>query len=120
MLHDFKKLNVWEVAVDLATDVYSLTAKFPHEESFGLVSQMQRAAVSISSNIAEGAGRNSNKYFAQFLNYAYGSSCELETQIIIASKLTYINANESERILTNLNKIQKMIYKLINSITMKE
>ena len=89
-MSNFKELMVWQKAIDLVTEIYKITRAFPKEEVFGLVSQMQRAAVSIPSNIAEGHERNSEKEFAQFLCIARGSLAELETQIIIAEKLSYI------------------------------
>lgn len=114
--HDYKKLLVWQAAIDLAVDIYSLCSNFPKQEVYGLISQMQRSSVSISSNIAEGAGRNSNKSFSQFLSIAYGSACELETQVIIASKLNYISSEKAEEILNNIQSILKMIYNLINKM----
>ncbi|HEY7532009.1 MAG TPA: four helix bundle protein [Nitrospiraceae bacterium] len=82
-----KNLDVWNKAMDLATEVYSITDQFPKEELFGLVSQTRRAAVSIPSNIAEGAARNSRKEYIQFLYVALGSVAELETQLLLATRL---------------------------------
>ncbi len=84
------ELRVWQEAVALVTDVYRLTAVFPKEEVFALSSQMRRAAVSVPSNIAEGAARNSDKEFLQFLGVARGSLSELETQIVISGNLGYL------------------------------
>ena len=89
-MHKYKELLVWQKAVDLAVDVYKITKQFPNEEKFGLVSQINRCGVSISSNIAEGAGRNTTGEFNHFLGIATGSSFELETQLTIANKLGYI------------------------------
>jgi four helix bundle protein len=114
--HDYKKLLVWNSAVELAVTIYSISSDFPKKEVYGLISQMQRSSVSISSNIAEGAGRNSNKSFAQFLSIAYGSACELETQVIIASRLNYISNEKAEEIMSSIQSIQKMIYNLINKM----
>ena len=90
-MHKYKELKVWEKAVELSTVTYALCASLPSEEKFSLKSQMQRSSISIASNIAEGAGRNSNKEFAYFLSIASGSCYELETQLIIANKLDFIN-----------------------------
>ena len=81
------KLNVWKKAIEFVKRIYQITGEFPAEEKFGLVSQMRRSAISIASNISEGAGRNNKKEFNQFLGIAQGSSAELETQIIIAREL---------------------------------
>lgn len=111
---NFKELIVWQKSIDLVLEIYKITKQFPSEEKFGLCAQMQRASVSIPSNIAEGSGRNHTNEFKQYLGVAYGSSSELETQIIIAKKLyskfDYIKAES-----LNL-EIQKMINGLINSL----
>jgi four helix bundle protein len=87
------ELKAWQEAISLVTDVYELTAKFPKDELFGLTSQMRRAAVSIPSNVAEGAARSTDKEFLHFLAIARGSLSELETQTIIARNLTYVEDN---------------------------
>ncbi|MBI3041388.1 MAG: four helix bundle protein [Betaproteobacteria bacterium] len=101
------KLEAWKVSRALVKDVYLLTQKFPREEMFGLVSQMRRAAVSIPSNIAEGAARTGNREFAQFLNVARGSLSELETQLLIASDLGYINSNDP--IFNVVNQVSRLV-----------
>ena len=85
-----KDLDVWKKSMDLVEGVYRLTKSFPDSEKYGLTNQMRRCAVSIPSNIAEGAGRNSKKEFKQFLYISLGSISELETQLIISSKLNYL------------------------------
>ncbi|MEQ8523763.1 four helix bundle protein [Gracilimonas sp.] len=115
-MHQFKELSVWNKAVDLATDVYSYTKNFPSEEKYGLTSQIRRSVVSISSNIAEGAGRKSKKEFKHFLNIAYGSGSELETQLLIARNLGFINNENYEALSEMITEIQKMIYSLSNSL----
>lgn len=110
-MHNLKELKIWHKAVDLATDVYRLTADFPKEEKYGLISQIRRSAVSISSNIAEGAGRNSEKEFSHFLGISNGSSYELQTQLIISRNLGIVNS-ELESILDQIDQIQKMNYSL--------
>lgn len=88
--HNFRKLKIWKKAINLATVIYEVTQHYPKEEMYGIVSQMRRSSVSISSNIAEGAGRKSRKEFSQFLRIAYASLCELETQLIISKNLHFI------------------------------
>lgn len=112
-MHNYKKLKVWEKAIELATDVYSITASFPTQEKYNLVSQMKRSAISISSNIAEGAGRNSDKDFARFLSIAYASLYELESQIIVSAKLNFIKENVLE---SKIEELQKMIYTFIQKL----
>jgi len=108
-MHNFKELNIWKRSVDLAVEVYKLAKDFPDEERYGLTSQMTRSAVSVSSNIAEGAGRNTNKDFNNFLGIALGSSFELETQLIIANKIGIIESNAFESITKETIEVQKMI-----------
>ena len=89
-MNKFKDLLVWQKAIDLTEFVYLLTTQFPSEEKYGLTSQIRRCVVSIPSNIAEGAGRNSKNEFKHFLSIAFGSSYELETQLILANRFNYI------------------------------
>jgi four helix bundle protein len=102
-----KDLTVWQKSVEMVTTVYSETKKWPKEELYGLISQVRRASVSIPSNIAEGAGRGSQKEFTRFLSISLGSLAELETQIVIAQKLGYIDdiANFDQ----DLQEIRRMI-----------
>lgn len=97
--------------MDLTTEVYRLSANFPKEEKYGLTSQIRRSAVSVPSNIAEGAGRNSNKEFVYFLGVSNGSSYELQTQLIIAKNLSLIESS-LDQILDHLDQVQKMNYAL--------
>jgi four helix bundle protein len=115
-MHNYKELTVWTKAVKLATDIYRATSEYPKSELYGITSQMRRCAVSISSNIAEGAGRSSNKDFARFLHIANGSSYELETQLLISKNLTYLKDAEFESLDNSLVEIQKMLYTLIKRI----
>ena len=108
--HNLRKLKIWNDAVDLAVDVYQITSRFPKEEKFGLVSQMNRCTVSISSNIAEGAGRNSVGEFIQFLGIANGSSNELFTQLVISSRLKLINEKTLEMLEDRIDKMQRSTY----------
>lgn len=109
-MHNFEKLIFWQKSIQLAKKIYLVCADIPSDEKFGLISQMKRSAVSISSNIAEGAGRNSNKEFNQFLGIANGSSFELQTQIILCQELKLLNEEKVEILLNDLNEIQRMIY----------
>jgi four helix bundle protein len=109
-MHNFKELKIWQKSKELVVEIYQLTQSFPGSEQFGITSQIQRAAMSIPSNIAEGSGRNSVKDFNRFLDIAKSSSFELETQIIIASELGYVTDENSIRIINSINEIQKMIY----------
>lgn len=104
-----KDLEVWKISMDLVIKIYKITKSFPDSEKFALASQMCRAAISIPSNIAEGCGRGTDKDTLRFLDIALGSSAELETQLLIAQALGYANMQE---LLTNLNKINALIYGL--------
>lgn len=115
-MHDFTKLRVWNDAVELVTDIYKATEKFHKDERFGLTSQVRRCAVSIPSNIAEGAGRRTPGEFKQFLGYAIGSSCELQTQLVIAQKLGYLEAPDVTGLAARIVLIQKGVYKLEESM----
>ncbi len=105
-MHKFKELRVWQEAMELTRMVYKA---FPKEEKFGLISQINRAAVSIPSNIAEGAGRESNKEFMQFLNIALGSAFELETQLILAQSFNFIEDENFSFLANQVDKVQRMI-----------
>ncbi len=115
-MNNYKELNVWKEAVESSVDIYKITSSFPKTELFGLVQQMRRASISVSSNIAEGAGRNNKGEFRHFLGIAVASMCEVESQVIVSSRLGFINLNEIKNELDRIDKIQKMIYKLINVI----
>lgn len=109
-MNKYKNLEIWKRSVDLATEVYAVTKSFPTEEKFGLSAQLQRCAVSIPSNIAEGAGRGSKKDFKRFINIAYGSIYELETQLLISKNLGYLTTDKHEVLAKEIEEIQKMIY----------
>jgi four helix bundle protein len=104
-----EKLEAWSQAIDLVVDVYKSTESFPKEEKFGLTSQIRRAAVSVPANIAEGAGRQSTKEFAHFLSNAQGSASELETELIIARRLRYLNDATFADLNNSLNRIGRLI-----------
>lgn len=115
-MHNYKELKIWQRSVELATLVYSATANFPKQEQYGLTQQMRRAAVSIGTNIAEGAGRKGDKEFSYFLNVAYGSIYELETQLIISVNLGFLSKQDSEKLEVEIGEIQKMIFTLIKNL----
>jgi four helix bundle protein len=118
-MHNLKELKIWKKAIDLAVEVYRVTALFPPDEKYGLTSQTRRAAVSISSNIAEGAGRNSEKEFKYFLGIANGSSFELQTQLFISNKLSLLSNEDLEKILQQIEELQKMNYGFQNMLNKK-
>jgi len=109
-MNNLKELKIWNKAIDLSVDVYRATASFPVDERFGLTSQSRRAAVSIPSNIAEGAGRNSPKEFNNFLGIANGSSYDLQTQLVISNKLELLNNEILDKLLNQIDELQKMNY----------
>ena len=104
-----QNLEAWSKAVDLVIDLYKATEPFPREEKFGLTSQIRRAAVSVPSNIAEGAARRSNKEFGHFISNAQGSASELETELIIAHRLGYLNEAAFAELLAKLERIGRMM-----------
>jgi len=110
-LKTHKDLDAWRKSLDLVEMVYKVTKEFPKEELYGLTNQLRRAAVSIPSNIAEGAGRGSKKEFIQFLHIALGSLSEVETQLIIASRLGYVS--DINNVDEQLETVRKLILGLI-------
>ncbi|MEI7803014.1 MAG: four helix bundle protein [Bacteroidota bacterium] len=115
-INNYKELIVWQKAVELTVLIYSVVNNFPKEEKFGLISQVTRSSVSIPSNIAEGAGRGSKKEFSQFLSIAMGSCFEMETQLIIANKLGWIDEEKFQDLINRKDEIQKMIFGLKQSL----
>jgi four helix bundle protein len=115
-MHRYKALKVWQKAIDLAVEVYRIKEKLPKEERYGLISQINRCVVSIPSNIAEGAGRNTKKDFDNFLGISLGSSFELDTQLVISNRLGYVSSDDFEKIESELEHIQNMIAKLKQSL----
>ena len=111
-----KDLNVWKYSIELVCEVYSLTKSFPKEELFCLTNQLRRAAVSVPSNISEGAARNQKREFIRFLRIATGSLSEIETQILIAWHLKYLKEHELVRLTGSTNKIRAQIAGLIKNL----
>ena len=117
MAQSSRELKVWKKAVDLALLVYELTAEFPKRETYGLSSQMQRAAVSIASNIAEGSARGTRRDFRQFVKLAEGSNCELQTQLLIARRLQYASGQKCDVLDALSDEIGKMLTALSKYLT---
>lgn len=115
----YKKLIVWQKSVQLVADVYSLTKLFPIEERFGIVSQLNRAIISVPSNIAEGWSRALSKNYLQFLRISRGSLMEVETIILISKNLNYINEKDFEEITTKIDEVGKILQGLIKSVEQK-
>ena|SRR5216110_1086115 len=112
----YRDLIVWQDSMDLVVSIYRITATFPKEERYSLVSQLQRAAVSVPSNIAEGHGRSRTGDYLRHLSVAVGSLSEVETQIQIARRLEYIAEDDQSRLLDSCNAIAKMLGGLIRSL----
>ncbi|MBR8537140.1 four helix bundle protein [Carboxylicivirga sediminis] len=107
--HNFKELQIWKKGRALVKEIYQLTSEYPQSEIYGLVSQMRRASVSIPSNIAEGSGRKTSKEFSRFLEIAYSSSLELETQLYVSCDLSFISESKLDEYLFKIDEVQKMI-----------
>lgn len=115
-MNNYKDLKLWQRSVDLAVKVYETTKEFPREEIYGLTSQLRRSAISVPSNIAEGSGRNTKNDFKNFLGISYGSSCELETQLIIANKVHFLDSQMLDLLQNEISVIQKMNWALKKSL----
>jgi four helix bundle protein len=115
-----EKLEVWKRAVDFVVDVYKVTDAFPREEKFGLTSQIRRAAVSIPANIAEGTARQSEKEFINFLSIAQGSASELETELLIAHRLDYLQASTYAAMRNEIDHISRVIVGLSRPLKHKD
>lgn len=112
-MHNFQELKIWQKAMSITEQAYLITSQFPATEKFGLTSQIRRSAVSIASNIAEGAGRNSDKEFRNFLGIANGSANELFTQLLLSQRLNLTKDIKTKLILKEIKEVQKMNYTLI-------
>lgn len=108
-MESFRDLKVWQKAVDLSVAIYRATERYPDQELYGLTSQMRRAAVAIPSNIAEGKARSGRADYSRFLAIARGSLAELETQIVISTKLGYLESNEVDALLESCAEVGKML-----------
>jgi four helix bundle protein len=115
-LKTYQELIVWQKAMDLVEEVYKVSRNFPREEIYGLTSQLRRAAVSIPSNIAEGQGRRTTADFLRHLSIAYGSLLELETQILIAIRLTYLIKENCRRVMSIAGEVGRLLNGLMASL----
>jgi len=119
MLKNYKELLVWQKSYQLCLEIYRATKIFPKNEGFGLTSQMRRAAVSIPSNIAEGYGRKTTPDYLKSLYIAYGSICELETQILLSGDLCYLNKETLSELQRDVGEVERMLKALIKSLENK-
>lgn len=115
-MNNFRELKVWKKSIDLNKDIYSITSNFPKHEQFGITSQIRRASISISNNIAEGCGRYSNQEFKRFLNIAFSSAYEVENMIIICFELNMLSISQNDKLITQIQEIEKMLVGLIKKI----
>jgi four helix bundle protein len=116
MIKNFKNLEIWRQARSLVKEVYVAVEMMPSEEIYGLSSQIKRSAVSIPSNIAEGCGRASKKELGRFLQISIGSSCELETQLYLASDLNFLSEDQTIPLVEKTTIIRKMTYRFMQSL----
>ncbi|MCE3282478.1 MAG: four helix bundle protein [Chitinophagaceae bacterium] len=116
-MHNFRELKIWQRSVEFVTEIYKTLERFPTEEKFGLISQLKRCAVSIPSNISEGAGRSTNAQFKYFLEVSMGSCNEVITQLEISSRLGFIAEAEKARLSDEAHQIYKMILGFYNTLS---
>jgi four helix bundle protein len=117
MISSYKDLLVWQRGMDLVETVYRVTAKLPVNEQFGLIAQMRRLAVSVPSNVAEGYGRQATGEYRHHLLFSRGSLLELETQLLLCVRLSYLSSNHSEPLLKEIAEISKMLGSLISKLS---
>ncbi len=108
-MHNFKKLKIWTESMELVSESYKITRTFPKYETYGLMSQMNRCAVSIPSNISEGTSKSSNKHFCNYLEHSLGSAFEWETQLNVAFNQNYLSEEKFKELEAKIKQIQKMI-----------
>ncbi len=115
-MSNFRKLLIWQKAMNLVTNTYSNTKEFPKEEIFGLTSQIRRCIISVPSNISEGCGRDSNKEYLRFLNVSISSLFEFQTQLEIAKNINYIKEKEYNNLYEDSRELERMLVSFINKI----
>jgi four helix bundle protein len=115
-IKSYRDLEIWKKGIEIVKDIYRMTEDFPNHETYGLIGQMRRAAVSIPSNIAEGFRRYHNKEYKQFLNIVLGSCAELETQVIISKELGYIREDSEKQIMEKTDHLCRMTTNLIKKL----
>lgn len=113
-MQDYRQLDVWQVGMELAENVYDVTRQFPPEEKFGLTSQMRRTAISVVSNIAEGNARGSTQDYIRFLRISRGAAAELDTQLLLSQRLGYLQ--EPDDIMCLVQRIRRMLQGLLRSL----
>jgi four helix bundle protein len=118
-LKSYKELKVWQRSYQLCLEIYKITKGFPDEEKYGLTSQLRRAAVSVPSNVSEGYGRKTTPEYIQFLYIAYGSVCEIETQILLSGDLGYISNGRLEMLKEGIREVERMLKASIRSLENK-
>ncbi len=114
--HNFKKLKIWQDGIELVSENYKLTRTFPDLERFNLISQMNRCAVSIPSNISEGSSKSTDRHFKKFLENSLGSAFEWETQLIVSFNEGYLSKDKFEKLENKILQIQKMLGKFIDNL----
>ena len=119
MLKNYKDLKVWQKSYQVCLEIYKITKDFPKQETYGLTSQIRRAAVSVPSNIAEGYGRKTTPDYLHSLYIAYGSNCELETQVLLSGDLEYMNPKKRMEIKEAIGEVERMLKALIKSLEKK-
>lgn len=119
MLKNYKELKVWQRSYQLCLEIYKITKGFPKEERYSLISQIRRAAVSVPCNIAEGYGRKTTPEYIRSLYIAYGSNCELETQVLLSGDLGYINTEKLKELQNDIGEVERMLKALIKSLENK-
>lgn len=115
-MRDYTKYEIWKDGVNISVAIYELANSFPAEEKFGLVSQLRRAVVSISSNFAEGCSRTSEKEFKHFIEISLGSAFEIKTQLVISNRLGFLNKTELSEFTNFLDKVSKQLNALRNKL----
>jgi four helix bundle protein len=115
-MKDFKKLQVWAKAHELTLEIYRVTHSFPHDEQYGLSSQLKRACSSIPANIAEGCGRNSNNELVRFLDIAMGSASETQYHVLLARDLGYVSHDDYPDLDSRIEEVKRMLGSLITKI----
>ena len=116
-MQDYQRLDIWKKSIDLLVDIYSILKTFPSDEKYALISQIKRAATSIPINIAEGCGRKTTKELANFIHIAQGSASELECEILISSRLHFMNDSDSKALLLRVDELKKMLWSFESKLT---
>jgi four helix bundle protein len=119
-MHNYRELKIWQRSMDFVVRIYEITAGFPKEEKYGLTSQLRRSAVSMPSNISEGAGRGTNPQFKRFLEISMGSANEAQTQLEVAARVKYIERLLADSLIDEAFQIYKMILAFYNSLKDEE